>query len=429
MYSANLLMLTGFALTSGSLWLVLIFATMCTYFVASANFEEAALQRALPGYTTRMLATGKFLPRLYRRSRPNEGPEEENRRSNTSNAQTRQAIPLLTSEAKSLAIERGIVNLYRWYTQQSQRHRNWHADTCVDWRGLRSDHPDPTHTIVEGFFAVEQYTPDYVVPLLGLLRKSYGRSQWHIRWGAEEERHADLWRNATVALGRRNESWIEEYSDSLRSKPWSLPWDSPLHMVFYQVIQERATYVSYRNFGLAVSGMLPLLPSPVDPVMIQICRLIAHDEAAHYHFFTEVARLLIYYQTEKALDAFADVLRLFTMPARNIVPGYEKFGQALHDTGIFGRTIYYHDVVQVVLEALSLPPLRALERCVHQAREISTNDKARRATVFMEAVDLNGLETKVRRTHRRNQAHLEQVGLDRFFQADWRPAWKIEEVS
>jgi acyl-[acyl-carrier-protein] desaturase len=345
------------------------------------------------------------------------------------NAQTRRTISLLTNEAKSLAIERAILNLYRWYTYQSQRRRNWHADTCVDWRALRRDHPDALHTIVEGFFAVEQYTPDYVSPLLSLLRKSYGRSQWHVRWGAEEERHADLWRNATVAFGRRNERWIEEYSESLRSQPWSLPWDSPLHMVFYQVIQERATYVSYRNLRLAVSGMLPLLPSPVDPVMMQICRLIANDEAAHYHFFTEVARLLIYYQPEKALDAFIDVLRLFTMPARTIVPGYDKFGQVLHDTGVFGRTIYYRDVVQVVLEALSLPPLRVLERCIHQARAIPADESTKRTAAFIETVDLDGLETRVRMVYRRNQTHLEQAGLDSFFQAAWQPAWEIEGIS
>ena len=71
---------------------------------------------------------------------------------------------------------------------------------------------------VEGFFAVEQYTPDYVLPLLNLIRRSYGRSQWHIRWGAEEERHADLWRNTVLALRRRSEPWLDDYTAGLRSR-------------------------------------------------------------------------------------------------------------------------------------------------------------------------------------------------------------------
>jgi protein-S-isoprenylcysteine O-methyltransferase Ste14 len=69
MYSANLLMLIGFTLASGSLWLLIIFATLFVYFVASANFEETALQKSLPGYNGHILATGKFLPRLHRKNR------------------------------------------------------------------------------------------------------------------------------------------------------------------------------------------------------------------------------------------------------------------------------------------------------------------------------------------------------------------------
>ena len=78
---------------------------------------------------------------------------------------------LLTTTERSDAIERAIINLYRRYTKDSQQRRNWHPDTCVDWPAIRGDHMDAVHTIVEGFFGVEQYTPDYVNPLLNLLRR------------------------------------------------------------------------------------------------------------------------------------------------------------------------------------------------------------------------------------------------------------------
>ena len=142
----------------------------------------------------------------------------------------RHARALMSAEARARAIERGILGLYRWYSEQSQRRRNWHADTCIDWRAVRRDHSDAVATIIEGFFAVEQYTPDYVGPLLNLIRESYGRTQWHLYWGAEEVRHADLWRNAVMALGRRDQPWIEEYASELRRHEWALPWDSPRHV-------------------------------------------------------------------------------------------------------------------------------------------------------------------------------------------------------
>jgi acyl-[acyl-carrier-protein] desaturase len=334
----------------------------------------------------------------------------------------------MSTFARARAIERGIVGLYRWYTEHSQRRRNWHADTCTDWRAVRRDHPAPIHTIVEGFFAVEQYTPDYVLPLLNLIRRSYGRSQWHIHWGAEEARHADLWRNAVLAFRRRDERWIEEYTETLRTREWRLPWESPMHMVFYQVIQERATQVSYVNLGLAVAGRSDRLQAPADAALTQACRLITVDEAAHYHFFVEVARLLLYYDPARAVDAFADVLRLFTMPARDLVPGYDVFGKVLQETGVFGRTVHYRDVVQIVLNTLSLPALRALETGVRRARELPATDGDRRTAAYLDTLDMPTLERRVRTLFARTHAHLERSGLAEVVECQWQPAWPACEA-
>ena len=140
--------------------------------------------------------------------------------------------------------------------------------------------------------------------------------------------------------------------------------------MFYQVIQERATQVSYLNLGLALDGKLPRLQTPRDNALTAVSRLIAVDEAAHYAFFGEVARLFLYDEPEASLEALVDVLRHFTMPARNIIPGYDAFGRALHDAGVFGRTIHYRDVIRVVLDTLSAPAVRELEAGVRSAREI-----------------------------------------------------------
>ncbi|MGE0393038.1 MAG: acyl-ACP desaturase [Vicinamibacterales bacterium] len=331
-------------------------------------------------------------------------------------------VELLSPAARAAAIERGILALYRWYTAHSQRHRNWHPDTCIDWRLLRPDLPEAVHTIVEGFFAVEQYTPDYTAPLLRLIRKNYGRAQWHMRWGAEEEKHADLWRNTVLSLGRRTERWVEDYTALLREREWSLPWDSPRHMVFYQVIQERATQVSYLNLGLAAAGRLPRLPGADDPALAHVCQLITTDEAAHYHFFGEMARLLLYYDPAASVEAFWEVLKHFTMPARDLVPGYDDFGQTLHATGVFGRSIHYRDVVQVALAALSLPAVRALEDGVRAARCIPAGDGHRRTAAFLDVLDTPEIERKVRTLFDRSARHVAAAGLRGDGDA-WSPAW------
>jgi acyl-[acyl-carrier-protein] desaturase len=338
----------------------------------------------------------------------------------------RSASPsLMSAEARARAIERGVLALYRWYTAHSQAHRNWHPDTCIDWRQIRRDHSTAVHTVVEGFFAVEQYTPDYVSPLIKILRRSYGRSQWHLRWGAEEERHADLWRNAVLALGQRNERWINDYTDILRTKEWCLPWESPLHMVFYQLIQERATQVSYLNLGLGASGRLPRLPTPRDDKLADICHIIAADEAAHYHFFCEIARLVLYYDAERALDAFVEVLRLFTMPGRDIIPDYDHFGEVLQAAGLFGKKIHYRDVVQVVLDSLSLPAVRTLEAGVRRLREIPDMEHGRRTSALLDTLNVRALEAKVHLLFERYQTHLSRAGLDQCFESSWERAWHL----
>ena len=155
----------------------------------------------------------------------------------------------------------------------------------------------------------------------GLIRESYGRSQWHVRWGAEEVRHADLWRNAVVALGRRDQRWIEEYASELRRHEWALPWDSPRHIVFYQVIQERATQVSYLNLGLAVDGKVAAAADAGrrragDRVPADRGRrsraLRASSSKSRGCFCTT--------SPKQSLEALVDVLRHFTMPARDDHP-------------------------------------------------------------------------------------------------------------
>jgi acyl-[acyl-carrier-protein] desaturase len=230
-------------------------------------------------------------------------------------------------------------------------------------------------------------------------------------------------------MGRRDQSWIEDYASELRKNEWALPWDSPRHIVFYQVIQERATQVSYLNLGLALDGKSPRLRTPHDAALVAACRLIAMDEAAHYAFFGEVARLLLYYEPDASLEALVDVLRHFTMPARDIIPNYDTFGRTLHDSGVFGRTIHYRDVIRVVLDTLSAPAIRELEAGVRGARDIPSTDGTRRTAAFLDTLDQPAIERKVSQLFRRNQSHLAGSGLDRLFDTPWQRAWTFDDET
>ena len=42
--------------------------------------------------------------------------------------------------------------------------------------------------------------------------------------------------------------------ERLREKEWTLPFEDPLRILFYQVVQERATQVNYLNMALIAKG-------------------------------------------------------------------------------------------------------------------------------------------------------------------------------
>jgi acyl-[acyl-carrier protein] desaturase len=320
---------------------------------------------------------------------------------------------LLSREEKDRLIQRGFLGLYRWYIARSQATRNWNPDRSFDWRTLRKDLSPQFLTIIEGYYAVEQYAPDYTAELVRLVRHNYGRSHFQLQWGAEEAKHADLWRNTLLFSGARTPQWIDQYSQDLRVNAWRLPWDDPLRMLFYTVFQERATQLNYLNLARIARGESdkPALAQDADPLLAKIAATMAADEAAHYEFFLEGARLFLYYYPHETLDALVDVLRNFTMPAADIVPDYDSFVAALYEAALFGRLIYAREVVQPALTHLGITAIREVERGIRCTRQVPDEHGRMRDTATFSGVNFSVVESVVRRLFGRIGQYEAEVGL------------------
>jgi acyl-[acyl-carrier-protein] desaturase len=322
----------------------------------------------------------------------------------------KQAVGLLSREEKDRQLERSVAAIYRWYLARSQAARNWNPDLDFDWTAFSSTHSDALNTMLEGFYAVEQYVPDYVANLLKVIRRRYGRSQFQVRWGAEEQRHMDAWRNTVLFARRRSPRWIEQFTDRLRDGEWLLPWDDPLHMLFYTVIQERATQVTYVNTAAIAAGR-PGWEQDKDPVLEQVCRKIAVDEAAHYNFFNECARLHLYYYPAEALQALVDVLNYFAMPGQTIIPNFAEFEEIVARSAVFGPRQYSVDVLRTALRNLDVNASRAVALGVQAHRRVPGEDGAMLdTTVLFSAIDYPALEGQVRETYRRIAAFEGKTG-------------------
>jgi acyl-[acyl-carrier-protein] desaturase len=252
--------------------------------------------------------------------------------------------------------------LYRIYSYSSHTRKQWNPDTTFHWNAIRKDLSQSLLTIIEGYYAIEQFVPDYTSEATRLCRRNYGRAQFQLIWGAEEAKHSDVWRNVLLFTGAHTINSLEELSDNLRTREWKPPITGEIETLLYVVLQERATQLIYLNTASVARGCgTGRLSKDKDPVIEHVALIVAADEAAHYRFFLDCARLYLYYFPNETLQAFFSVLRQFIMPAANLFSGYEAFVSELYAAKIFGRVMYVKDVVSVVAEKIGIKDLKALE--------------------------------------------------------------------
>ncbi|GGR94060.1 acyl-ACP desaturase [Deinococcus sedimenti] len=334
---------------------------------------------------------------------------------NMLNERPRTPAGLLSNREKDRLIERGFLGLYRWYTARSQETRNWNPDRSFDWRSLNKNLPPEVITVLEGFFAVEQYAPDFTSNLVHLVRRSHGRSHFQLRWGSEEEKHADAWENAVLFSGQRSPQWVEEYKDRLKSQTWELPFPDAIHNLVYTVFQERATQLNYLNMMKIAQGKSdkPHLKGVSDPVLAKVAQTIAVDEAAHYNFFLEGVRMYLYYYPEQTLSAIRNVITQFSMPAAQLVPNWEHFFETVYRAGIYGPRDFQRDVMQVAFRNLGIESRKALEEGIRRTREVPDFDGGNfKTTAIWDTFDYGAVEGDVRRLHVKIQEYEKEIGFD-----------------
>jgi acyl-[acyl-carrier-protein] desaturase len=186
-----------------------------------------------------------------------------------------------------------------------------------------------------------------------------------------------------------------------------------MHMVFYTVFQERATQVNYLNTAVIARGHseLEMFKNDADPVLALAAKVIAADEAAHYNFFLEGARLFLYYYPTKALEAMADVIRHFSMPAGNVIPDYDKFAELVHRAAVYGPREHAKDVVAAALKNLGVGGRRVLEAGIKRSRLVPDEDGNLRETAIFEGIDFPSIQGAVKRIFGRIEQHEREVGF------------------
>jgi len=251
-------------------------------------------------------------------------------------------------------VEEAFSLLYRSYTIRRARRNQWHPTLSFDWKSI--DKLDEAELqIVEGFYAVEAFVPDYGAKLTELTRKMYGRSHFHLIWAAEETQHSEAWRNVLLFSGYKSDAELNQLNRELMEQEWMLPYDTPIGMILYTVLQERATDVIYREFTHALANRRDDPTYASHSLVTKVARQIASDETRHYAFFLQGAFAYLFFDLKQTTATLAEVLKTFRMPAADAIPFYDEFIKQLYGLDVFGPRKYKEEVVDTVFKALTIP--------------------------------------------------------------------------
>jgi acyl-[acyl-carrier-protein] desaturase len=138
-----------------------------------------------------------------------------------------------------------------------------------------------------------------------------------------------------------------DFEEQILSREWDLPYDTPLEMILYTVLQEFATALNNR-------GLRRLSQACPDPALDRLLVLLAPDETGHFEFFKNGVRLFMEQDRDRVLEGLNHVIRTFRMPAQHLIPGWEFQDRMIRDAGIFDDRIYMREVVKPVLKALGV---------------------------------------------------------------------------
>ena len=236
---------------------------------------------------------------------------------------------------------------YLRYFKTSEEKRRWNMWRDIPWDKANNNSSDVTADIVESFTAVEMYLPDYTHKIMQLIRQSRGRAWFQANWGYEESRHSMVLEEWLLRSGKRTEEQVREFEAQLLGAEWNLPFDSPRQMIIYTMIQELATGVNYTNLRRRAE-------SEGDEALARTLRWVSADESAHYNFFRKGVKTYLALEPDETITDIKFVFDHFAMPAHALIPEWQRRGEAIEESGIYGPKMYLSKIRRPILDDLGI---------------------------------------------------------------------------
>ncbi len=242
----------------------------------------------------------------------------------------------------------GFRGLYRAFFDHAEKKRRWSVVDGIPWDQVKHQAVDEDLVeILEAFYSVEMYLPDYSSKLIALNRQNHGLAWFFTSWCYEESKHSMAIEEWMIRSGRRTPQQMEQLNDRLLSVEWDLPFSTSRQMMIYSMFQELATQLNYVNLSkiTAAAG---------DQALQKLILLIASDEGVHHHMFADCVREHLEHDRGGTVDDVAFVLQHFAMPAHHLIPDWARKGEMIERHRVFGGKQFVTRVLVPTLKSIGI---------------------------------------------------------------------------
>jgi len=197
-----------------------------------------------------------------------------------------------------------------------------------------------------------------------------GWAKWVKHWSAEENRHGDVLNKYLYLAGRVNMKEIEKTTQHLIADGFDAGTDrDPYKNFVYTSFQELATNISHKRVG-------QLAKKSGSKMLSKMCNVIAGDEMRHHLAYREFVKIILDYDPNEMLIAFAQMMRQkIVMPAQfvreagePIGSAFENFSNAAQRLGVY-TALDYVDILERLNQYWEIDKLRELNDQGEKSRD------------------------------------------------------------
>ena len=209
--------------------------------------------------------------------------------------------------------------------------RRWIVEKDVPWDAVaREPISEDAALMIESFFAVESYLPDFAEKGMGYYRKMVGLSNGHINWSYEELKHGRTLQLILERSGARTPEQTRKFRMDLARKAWTMPYPTARQMLIYASFQEKETQRNYEHLRNVLSSTGSFGAS-------QGLRIIGRDEAFHHAYYKDLVKMLLEYDEVGTAQYIHKVATSFRMPAQHLMPNMEDRVRVMVRNKVFGK--------------------------------------------------------------------------------------------